>query len=299
MSKKKYNYKEMFENLLFKDKPYEVSKYILKQMDIVPYEYCEKYVEVNNGHVNIEEAKAIVSRKDCPDETVFDFCREIYEVLMSDAQNEEQRRSRRNTASARIGKLFEARKGNGLISDECFHYVIENVGMITSLLEFDDMTDNVKRYIIGELFKEGTTMENLKNHKLDTADIYVFFKNQHSIPEDCWDVVDEFCESVSKINGRRGDIFPWKVEFLSQIRFMKPKLHDKSVESILDKMKNNYYSDTLRYKLYKACVNPSLSDYSMMQLLVKSPDELMEKVNELIGKGKQGRERFRQIHRKK
>ena len=171
--------------------------------------------------------------------------------------------------------------------------------MITSLLEFDDMTDNVKRYIIGELFKEGTTMESLHNHKLDTADIYVFFKNQHSIPEDCWDVVDEFAESVSKINGRKGDIFPWKVEFLSQIRFMKPKLHDRSVESILDKMKNNYYSDTLRYKLYKACVNPSLSDYSMMQLLVKSPDELMEKVNELIGKGKQGRERFRQIHRKK
>ena len=198
----------------------------------------------------------IAKRKDCPSDIIIKLCK--------------------NGGERFTRELLE--RGYG-VPEDAMKELFKSENNISSIMQYWDLSDDMRH----DMFK----YFNDRYYSL----MVTFLECQCSIPEDCWHYVDETIDKIKYSNNQwdKQKLLP-RVELCKSL-MMTPINEDVSIEE-LDKP--SYYGNFLN--LLKIASNPSISDYLIMELKIKTHDEDMPIIDMLLDRNEEKREKWRKEH---
>lgn len=168
------------------------------------------------------------------------------------------------------------KRGYG-VPEDAMKELFKSEGNISSIMQYWDLSDDMRRDVF-----------NYFNDKYYSL-MVTFLECQCSIPEDCWHYVDETIEKIKKYEWNKQNLLP-KV-LLCKSLMMTPINEEVSIEEI---DKSSYYGNFLN--LLKIASNPSISDYLMMELKMKTEDKNLTVIDMLLDRNEAKREAWRKEH---
>lgn len=163
------------------------------------------------------------------------------------------------------------------IPEDAMKELFKSENNISSIMQYWDLSDDIRH----DMFK----YFNDRYYSL----MVTFLEFQCSIPEDCWHYVDETIDRIKHSNNQwdKQKLLP-RVELCKSL-MMTPINEDVSIEE-LDKSYGNFLN------LLKIASNPSISDYLIMELKIKTHDEDMPFIDMLLNRNEEKREKWRKEH---
>ena len=267
--------------------------------DKLPFKFCKRALDAMGSRMQYYNKVEIITRPECPKELFIDICKE--ELASS------------NVTARRL-----------FVSCLCRHcrFGIEIPREVLDMIVDDDaylevgyyilLPDDLKRRImrkIGLLGVEDMGTPSILSSRFgelcDKIDeIWNFVIHQYSVPEDCMRSLDcmldffhgKSTEEVEGMCPKWGKHMMMLGQILESIRKLRTPLTDDDIDAMFA---GHMDDDILLWNMALKCAaNPSISDYGIMQLLVKVnlPDHVQKVIERIIDENKTRREEYRRTH---
>jgi len=223
----------------------------------VPFSYCERALK--EKRLDWKNKLKIAMRSDCPDKCLVSLCR---------------------SGGEKFRKRILLEREN--IPEDALR-VMWNKGHVVEFLYYWRLPDDLKKEAIDKLLKFDDK-GNVIYMEFGSDCPLIFMRNQHSMPDGYAFVPKKLVEYFIK---QRYDYYD---DFNLHVALMDTPLDEKMVS---DNAKDIFSNKNM---LLKLAANPSISDYMIMQLKVKTPSKYVEDVDEVLADRRQKRDEYRQAH---
>lgn len=284
-----------FDNAINDQSGHLLEAYI--QDEKLPFEYCEKALAHIGSSMPYYNKAWIASRRDCPDDVLIDICRDVIS-------------SKKEVMINFVNALCRYSRFKKTIPREALDMIMET-DAYTELCYCFSMPDDMKSMLlkkIGLLEVEDMQTPDILDsrffnlyQKFSVVQSYV--EHQHSVPEDCMRSLNclyDFFTDESYMAKTRRSYDLWNKQFgmknlLFSIKLMQIPLEDGTIDEMF-----SMPDELCKWSASMKCVmNPSISDYGIMQVLIKSEqeyDEIQSVINRLVNESKPKREEYRRMH---
>ncbi len=270
---KEVDYKKAFEEVIKASKPLCLQEIL--QNEKIPFECCAYALEVNKK-LNNKTLVTILSRHDCPTDFLVDICRKM--------KNKES-----NDFFERLCCIYHNWQSREIPEAALREFLDDRIDHLSLLCTCQYVSSPFKKELLDKILEYCRNKKTPLDNKKDNIRQAVrnFGAYQYVVTDDCWPVIDEILEILND-------------EYVATVfRFMRSPFD----ESLLDK---NGYDQRLKLSFfgnksnstpyYQVACNPSISDYVVMELLVKTPSDYLEKVKGLVEKHEPARAEYRRLH---
>ena len=229
---------------------------ILRSTD-VPFSYCERALK--EKYLKWKNKLKIALREDCPEKILVKLCKAGGERFRSRILIE-----REHIPESALRAMWKK-------------------GYVSEFLYYWRLPDDLKREALKEILNYDDS-GNIIFSRYGNDYILIFLRNQHSFPEDCAMIPDKVIEYFKRNH------YDYYDDLDTHIALLKTPLDEKMVS---EKSKEIFDSKNM---LLKLAANPSISDYMIMQLKVKTPTRYMKDVEEVLEEHRQKRDEYRQAN---
>lgn len=259
------DYKDMFDSVFNGTWDEEISCFIRNEN--VPFEYCMKALDRKG--LSWQNKLTIVKRKDCPVDVMVKICRKAGERF--------------------IRRMVE---GGEPIPEDALKTMFKRDWW--DFVTYWRLSDDLKRELMSHMVdSDGVIQSN------NTLLFEEFLKFQVSLPDDCMRLARKAIDRLRKEPSRGtwyspGDLAARMDGMLS---FMQVPVNEDGMEKAFDILQD---SKCRRYDewtwLAKLAANPSISDYIVVELRMKTPDSWRRQVEELLDANENARDEYRRSH---
>ena len=251
----------------------------------VPFGYCEKVYNAIGSIVSENVIESMIGRSDCPKEMI------VRALLCTNEKLDYTR--------THLFDIVYSGKPCWMMHEIVYRLIGHN-GWNKTLCKYMFLDENIQRVLMDSI--AGNSMKRtyikIRLNEIDINTFCDFIKSQISIPEDRWWMVSLVENAIRESFDRPmylsnyyvdGDAFK---EVLKHIEFMKIPFDEDTLDEQLDD--NSMENVVLILKLL---MNPSISEYTITQLLVRiMNDEILEIVNKFVDEGKERRKEYKKAH---
>ncbi len=178
----------------------------------------------------------------------------------------------------------------GEIPDEIMDFLDKNNLKTDVSIYIGEVPDSMKEHTLKDLCRLDSDDDvcRWRMYKLDN-----FLSNLNRIPDYCMPLLDEFVREASKFKNDKRHPYHF---ILRDYHYLEEPLDDNVVNEALNTIDLNTKLPEMTVIRKVAC-NRSISDYGMMQLLVKvSNKDFLDEVNRLLDENEGRREQYRAEH---
>ncbi len=295
----KFLFRHFFERAIHSENNHDIENFL--DDEALPFPLCEEAVRKCGKRLSDFAATLVASRKDCPDEFFAEIC-ESRKLTKGDVHSE-------NFVDMLCKHCFLNERR---IPEDMLEGFIKK-GLHVQAARYPDMSDRLKRKIaekIGlfdddfERRKDGDfRLEYLKKIHFQIHQLVV---HQRSLPDDCMKVLERLLKyfeekddliGLSEFVSHNGLRWMAVNQMMTSIRMMKKPLEDSHIDEIFD---GQSFSIDRIYFAMQAAANPSISDYAIMEILMKSTKdkEMLERLNKILNENEEKREQYRRLNPK-
>ncbi len=279
----KPDYKILFEHL-FDEAMQCVSPKVLEfflKNEEIPFEYCQRAWNAKRNRMTTGELAALGCRLDCPD----DIAHEAFRI------GQEQDKF------FFVTFCYNWKKPTPVPEWVFLKFQYFNANCHEGLLFSTKLPERIQRKLLGELVMLGSDGEIDDRRQFSTlisANTFILY--QQIFPNDCLETLKKFKKYLLQFDRKTYMSAVEKQELLKSIDCLMEPLTDSQIDDLFKWCSENeiYHFPELCYKC--AC-NRSISDYGMMQLVVRAKStDMLDKINKLLEGNKERREAYRKGH---